>query len=463
MKRLITPLSVQTRLPVETRLSVDTSSAIKTGLDIKSQKLISVRLPGSKYIANRLLPLCALASSSSLLTNIVDNDDIKASTTGLRALGYQLNYKEGVMSVNPRNSDSVHPENIQFNTHHSGTFSRFVTAIASLESTPVQIDCSAKMATRPMKELFDALRELGVEVNTENDKLPAIINGPIKNNVCQLDASRSSQYLSALLIIAPLLQNGLTINLIGKQVSSAYVDMTIDLMDKMGVSVKKSNCQITVEAGQNYKGIEYCVPCDPVSSSYFMGLSAITGQTIRIEAFDHNSLQGESQFYTVLEKMGVRFAKDESSLTIYSNGQLKGVEVDMGEMPDAVQTLAVIASYAKGNTLIKNIAHLAFKESDRIKDTATELNKAGIKVEAGDDYLLIYGGQPKAVEIDTYDDHRMAMSMALLGAKTDNVVINDSNVVNKSFPSYWNLMASVGLRSNELCSKHSSEDGTTHV
>jgi len=416
-------------------------------LSTNSSNVVSIRLPGSKYIANRLLPMCALASTNSALSNIVDNDDIKASTQGLLALGYQLKYKNNTLNVSPRLTKDISINPISLNTKHSGTFSRFVTAIAALESVPVEIYCSAKMATRPMKELFDALRELGVDIESENDRLPAIVKGAIKTNACKIDASRSSQYLSALLIIAPLLEKGLTITLIGKQVSNAYVDMTIDLMSRMGVNVVRSENQISVATGQKYFGIEYCVPCDPVSSSYFMGFTAISGQTIRIEAFDHHSIQGEAQFYKVLEKMGVQFEMDDTSLTIISNGDLKGIEVDMGEMPDVVQTLAVIASYATGKTLIKNIAHLAFKESDRIKDTATELQKAGIKVEVGDDYLLIEGGQPIATEIETYDDHRMAMSMALLGTKTDGIVIKDANVVNKSFPSYWNLLAQVGLQS----------------
>ncbi len=436
MKRTIIPIN--SRLPINSASMKDSSSFVDS---------ISVRLPGSKYIANRLLPLCALASTKSVLSNVVDNDDINAATKGLKALGYQLQYENSVMEISPRLEHEKPDALITFNTHHSGTFSRFVAAISALENVPVEIICSEKMATRPMNELFDSLRELGVEIESENERLPAIVKGPFKTNHCKLDASRSSQYLSALLIIAPLLDNGLTIELIGKQVSSAYVDMTISLMNKMGVEVLRSENLLTVATGQKYKGIEYTVPCDPVSSSYFMGFAAISGQKIKIEAFDHQSLQGEAQFYKVLEKMGVQFEMDESSLTIISNGELKGIEIDMGEMPDVVQTLAVVASYAKGKTLIKNIAHLAFKESDRIKDTATELRKAGIKVESGDDYLLIEGGRPMATEIDTYDDHRMAMSMALLGVKTDNIVIKDANVVNKSFPSYWDLLAEVGLKS----------------
>ncbi|MGB0495997.1 MAG: 3-phosphoshikimate 1-carboxyvinyltransferase, partial [Kangiellaceae bacterium] len=317
----------------------------QTDLAFNGNKELSIQLPGSKYIANRLLPLCALATSQSMLKNVVDNDDILAATEGLTALGYHLDKSATALKITPRlanGSRHINHSIIEFNTHHSGTFSRFVTAIAALESIPIKINCSEKMATRPMQELFDALRDLGVKIESPNDRLPAIITGPLVDNRCQLDASRSSQYLSALLIIAPLLKDGLKIELIGKQVSNAYVEMTIDLMKRMNVNVERAGNEIMVAAGQSYRGIEFEVPGDPVSSSYFMGLAAISGQTIRIDAFDHSSLQGESKFYKVLEKMGVKFKKDQSSLTIISDGELNGIEVDMGEMPDVVQTLAVV-------------------------------------------------------------------------------------------------------------------------
>ena len=391
--------------------------------------------------------MCALASRPSMLTNIVDNDDIQAAISGLSALGYELELNENTLTIHPRKTALSAATSL--NTSHSGTFSRFDAAIAALESVEVTINCSEKMATRPMKELFTALESLGVIVKSDNQRLPATIKGPITGITCELDAGRSSQFLSALLIVAPLTDKGLDISLVGKQVSNSYVDMTCYWMSQMGIAIQEKGRHLVVESGQSYQGISVNVPGDAVSASYFMGLVAIAKGQIKIESFDHNSLQGESKFYTVLEQMGMTFDKGEDYIVANSVSQLKGIEIDMGEMPDVVQTLAVVAAFASGTTRITNIAHLAYKESNRIKDTATELRKAGVKVEDGDDYLVIEGSTPHAAEIETYDDHRMAMSMALLGATTKGIVIKDPQVVNKSFPNYWKLMAECGLASNE--------------
>ncbi len=413
---------------------------------IPSKKIDAVvRLPGSKYIANRLIPLCAMASTPSVLDNIVDNDDIQAAIAGLRRLGYHLILKDNQLSIQPRSTSLAAP--VTLNTLHSGTFSRFVAAIAGLESVDVTIECSEKMATRPMQELFTALGEIGISVDSNNHKLPATICGPAQNRKCQLDAGRSSQFLSALLMIGPLLKQGIEIQLVGNQVSNRYVDMTLFWMNKLSVEVEQGEKIYSIDGEQEYRGINATIPGDAVSASYFMGLVGIAGGQVEILSFDHNSLQGESKFYQVLEKMGMRFEKTDRGMIASCSGELTGIEVDMGEMPDVVQTLAVMACFAKGKTHIKNIAHLAYKESNRIKDTATELLKTGIRVEYGHDYLTIEGGLPDAAEIETYDDHRMAMSMALLGVKTKGIKINDPQVVNKSFPNYWKLMSDCGLDS----------------
>lgn len=409
-----------------------------------------IRLPGSKYIANRLIPLCALAKSQSVLTNVVSNNDIETAITGLSQLGYLFSQDKERLVISPRQAALDHSSELY--TSHSGTFSRFVTAIAALESLPVVINCSEKMATRPMQELFDSLKQLSVSLKSDNQCLPAVINGPYQGDFCFLDASRSSQYLSGLLMIAPLLENGLKIQLTGELVSRAYVDMTIKLMAKLGVEVIENERLFSVKANQWYSGINYEIPCDPVSATYFMGAAAISGGKVTIKGFDFDSVQGESRFYQVLTLMGVKVEKNEldNDLTVIGTDQLKAIEVDMGVMPDAVQTLAVIACFAKGTTKITNIANLAYKESNRIEDTATELRKAGINVDTGIDYLIIHGGKPKAAEISTHQDHRMAMSMALLGIKTVGIKIIEAEVVEKSFPDYWEKLSQIGVSSQLL-------------
>jgi len=412
-------------------------------------------LPGSKYVANRLLPMCALAQTESCLTQVVDNDDINAAIAGLSQLGYQFKKQANQLNIFPRNAPIK--SSVDIYTAHSGTFSRFIAAISALESQPVSLQCSEKMATRPMQEIFSSLRQLGVCIDSPNDCLPARIQGPIQVNHCQLDASRSSQYLSALLIIAPRLEDGLTVELIGELASSTYVDMTIKLMQKMNVEVIRENNRLIVAAGQSYQGIDYQIPGDPMSASYFMATAAIVGGRIVIENFDFESVQGEAKFYQVLQQMGVTIEKQNADLVVISNGDLNSIDIDMEKMPDAVQTLAAIACFAKGATRISNIENLAYKESNRIEDTAREIRKTGIQVETGKDFMVIHGGQPQAAEVNTYDDHRMAMSMALLGikksqsmetVKNQRVKIMNADVVNKSFPTFWDCLSSVGISSH---------------
>lgn len=402
-----------------------------------------IRLPGSKYIANRLLPMTALAQSKSRLTNCVNNNDINTAIKGLSMLGYQFDQQLDSIVISPRLVAITQP--VELYTAHSGTFSRFVTAISALEEYPVTINCSSKMATRPMIELFQALEELKVKIESPNQCLPAVITGSIHGSSCQIDASRSSQYLSSLLIIAPLLNREFKIEVSGEIVSRAYVDMTLRLMLLLGVEVIEEDNTFTIAAGQSYQGIDYAIPCDPVSSTYFMGAAAISNSEITIEGFDFDSVQGESKFYLVLESMGVDIKSNNDELTICGTGELNGVTVDMGDMPDAVQTLAAVACFAKGETRINNIAHLAYKESNRIEDTANEIRKTGIQVETGSDYLVIHGGQPHAAEINTHEDHRMAMSMALLGINTQGIKVLNAEVVEKSFPTYWDCLAQVGI------------------
>ena len=408
----------------------------------------SIQLPGSKYIANRLVPMCALATGESKLTNVVNNNDINTAIEGLSNLGYLFEKTADGVNISPR------PQGIQAKaelyTAHSGTFSRFVTAVAALEEHPVFIKCSDKMATRPMVELFEALKALSVKVDSPNQCLPAVITGPIQSGQCQLDASRSSQYLSALLIVSPLLPGGLQVKLEGELVSRAYVDMTVQLMRKMGVEVVEKGNQFNVAPGQAYRGVNYAIPGDAVSASYFMGAAAISGGTVTIKNFDLNSVQGEAKFYQVLQTMGVKVEINGADLTIVGGGHLTAIEVDMGGMPDAVQTLAAVACYAEGTTKITNIAHLAYKESNRIEDTANEIRKTGIEVESGKDFLIIDGGKLSPAEINTHEDHRMAMSMALLGIKTAGIKILDAEVVEKSFPDYWDYLAKIGLNSQSF-------------
>ena len=423
---------------------------MKRQIELAKSLNATVSLPGSKYVANRLVIIAALSPHQVVLNNVVDNDDIHTAISGLNDLGYCLK-RQGEQVIALANETDPSPTNSSIYTAHSGTFSRFITAVAGLHHKPVQLSGSEKMNTRPMVELFDAMRTLGVTVESDNDRLPATITGPYVKQVCHVDASRSSQYVSGLLLAAPLMPEGLSLHLVGDVVSRQYIDMTIALMQDFGVKVEQiSDSHYQIAKGQSYQQKEMSIAPDPVSSSYFMAAAAICGGQVTLQRFDFNSIQGEAGFYSVLEDMGCECIREQDALTIKRQGPLKAVDRDMGEMPDVVQTLAAIACFAEGTTMIRNIAHLAYKESNRIADTANELKKCGVDVDYGDDYLAITGGGDfhKAV-FETHDDHRMAMSLALVASQIEGCVINNAGVVSKSFPTYWDKLAEIGMSSFE--------------
>ena len=406
-----------------------------------------VQLSGSKYLANRWVVLAALASQPVVLNNVVNNDDINTAIKGLNALGYRLVQQDGatIMSL-PR--EQKLDRGVEVYTAHSGTFSRFVAAVAALDAVPIYLFGSDKMNSRPMEGIFSALRDLGVAIESEDDTLPATITGPVKVLECSIDGSISSQYISALLLVAPKLADDFVLTITGDAVSTHYIDMTIDLMRQLGVKVDVTGKQYRVKGAQDYRGGEFTIAPDPVSSSYFMGAAAICGGEVILNHFDFASLQGEAKFYHCLQQMGCDIQRNGQQMIIRREQQsLIGQTFDMGEMPDVVQTLASVACFAQGTTVMKNIAHLAFKESNRIVDTATELAKLGAKVEYGRDYLAVTGGELVGTRLKTYDDHRMAMSLALIGAKVPGVVIEDADVVSKSFPNYFDTLATVGIQS----------------
>ncbi len=408
-----------------------------------------VSLSGSKYLANRLVIIAALAREPVVLKNVVNNDDIVTAIEGLNKLGYQLHWQDGVLQSTPRGKVKF-DQTAEIYTSHSGTFSRFVSAVAALESRPIHLRGSDKMNTRPMADLFNALTELGVSIDATEQRLPAVIGGPITGNHVAIDGGVSSQYISAVLLVAPTLDRDFTLELVGKEVSTQYIDMTVALMKQFGAQVVKQERRYLIPKQEGYQGGEYYIPPDPVSSSYFMGAAAICGGSVELQSFDFDSLQGEAQFYQVLQQMGCDVERKGDSLSISRIGELMAVDVDMGSMPDVVQTLAAVACFAQGTTVMRNIAHLAFKESNRIVDTAMELKKLGAKVEYGSDYLAVTGSTLQGTQVETYDDHRMAMCLALIGAKVSGVVINNAHVVSKSFPDYFDKLASIGIISRNI-------------
>ena len=427
-------------------------------IDSKLDKVIT--LPGSKYLANRLLILAALSETNSSLSNMPHNEDIDTSIKGLTQLGAKFEWQGNRLNCQGFKPNQAYQSD-QIYSSHSGSFSRFVMPMLALSDQGVSISGSAKMNSRPMAELFRVLEQLGATIVSENQSpastLPVKVTGPIKGGEIAMSGSTSSQYISALLMTAGKLPLGLTIKLTAEPVSKPYLQMTLDLLGIFGIEVA-TDAQLgefIIHPNQHYQGVDYQLESDPSSASYFLAAAAISGGHICISNFyPDRSIQGEAQFARVLQLMGCKIWQDQQGYHCQGPEQLKAVTVDMGDMPDVVQTLAVVAMFAEGTTVMNNIANLAFKESNRIEDTATEIRKTGIEVTTTVESLVIHGsslsGPPKAAILDTHDDHRMAMSLALMAIKIADVKIRDPQVVAKSFPDYWQYLQQLGYSVEQI-------------
>ncbi|GAA0197493.1 3-phosphoshikimate 1-carboxyvinyltransferase [Kangiella japonica] len=411
----------------------------------------TVTVPGSKYLANRYIVIAAIAEGVTTLRNLPKNDDIEAALEAVSQLGARVSYvDDGVVEIEGVTNFQLNSD-ITINCRDSGTLSRFITAVASNMTSDVVIDASEQMKQRPMDEVSQSLRELGVSV--DSDKLPIRLRGPIQGGVVELDTSRSSQYLSGLLIACLRAESDTRIRLKGKTVSSSYIQLTKDAIARFGGVVSEvSDTELLIPAKQQLRAADINVASDVVSSSYFMAAGLLAKTSIRLESFDFESPQGESKFYRVLEKMGAEVVKQAASLVVRYKGPLKGIDVDMGDMPDVVPTLVVLALFAEGKTNITNIAHLAFKESNRIVDLCDQLNRLGANIEYSDDSIHVTGGQDLQLSnlLSSCHDHRLAMSFALIGIRLPGVVVEDAQAVEKSFPLYWEFLEKIGVKSVEL-------------
>jgi 3-phosphoshikimate 1-carboxyvinyltransferase len=316
---------------------------------------------------------------------------------------------------------------------------RFFTALAALGQEEYQLTGSPRLCERPMGELLQALASLGVEARSQhgNGCPPIIIRGGLAGGRARLSGAVSSQYLSALLFIAPLAPQGAEIEITGELVSRPYVDLTLEVLADFGVSFYREGYKFfRVPGGQSYQPRDYEIEADASSASYFWAAAAVTGGRVTITNLSLESSQGDIDFLSVLARMGCRIGETEAGLTL-QGGRLTGIEVDMASMPDLVTTLGVVAAFAQGDTVITGAAHLRHKESDRLATVAAELAKMGISAEETPDGLVIHGGQPHGAIIHTYDDHRIAMSFAVAGLKIPGLAIRDPQVVAKSFPDFW--------------------------
>ena len=394
-------------------------------------------VPGSKSYTHRMLMCAALAQGVSQVKNGLVSEDTFLTMDGLNKMGVSVRHDgdrfwvSGTGGQLSRYSDPIHLGN-------AGTTLRLLCAVAAMGVGTYTLTGTERMQERPILDLAQSLNNLGVPVETTNGCPPIKIQGTaIRGGKVSINCGMSSQYLSALLLIAPYTQEGLEIVVTEGPVSKPYIDMTLSVMQTMGVTVQREGYNWFSVPGQTqYQPGEYTVEADASGASYFWAAAAITGTTVKVAGTRSASCQGDCRFAYILKSMGCRLDETPHGLAI-TGRELKGITVDMGNMPDVAPTLAVVAAFAKGETRIENVGHLKAKESDRLTAVVTELNKMGIKASCTDTGMTIVGGKAHGATIDTYNDHRIAMSFAVAGLLTPGTIINNPLCVEKSFPKFW--------------------------
>jgi 3-phosphoshikimate 1-carboxyvinyltransferase len=400
----------------------------------------SVRPPGSKSITNRALVLAALAEGTSKLTGVLDSQDTRVMVDSLRRLELGVTHDaancEAVISGCAGRPSAASAE---LWLENSGTSIRFLTAVACLGHGRYRLDGNARMRQRPIGELCDALNALGGNAVCEqpNGCPPVSVSGSgLPGGTAHVEAEKSSQFLSALLMAAPCAGGPVELVLRGGLVSEPYVEMTIRMMQTFGVGVDQSQIGRYGIAPAHYRALDYVVEPDASAASYFFAAAAITGGTVTVQGLSRNSLQGDVNFVKLLAQMGCEVHWGDSSIRVCGK-PLRGIDVDMNAISDTAQTLAAVAPFAAGPTRIRNVAHIRHKETDRISAVATELRRLGLGVEEQPDGLTIHPGPIRPAIIETYDDHRMAMSFALVGLKIPGIQIANPECTGKTYPRFF--------------------------
>ena len=408
----------------------------------------TVRLPGSKSISNRVLLLAALAGGQTEVAGLLDADDTQVMRQALRSLGVRFEETTDALKVEGVNGPFP-VKKAELFLGNAGTAFRPLTAALALSGGEYRLSGVPRMHERPIGDLVDGLRGIGARI----DYLQAEGFPPLAIHPGRISTSRavrvrgdvSSQFLTALLMALPLTGSEGTIEVEGELISRPYVEITLNVMRRFGVQVGREGWKrFDVPAGPYVSPGRILVEGDASSASYFLAAGAIGGGPVRVEGVGRDSIQGDVRFTEVIERMGATVLIKENWIEVSSSRPLKPVDMDMNHIPDAAMTAAVMALFADGPSTIRNIASWRVKETDRLAAMATELRKLGAEVEEGSDYLKVTPGEVKAgVAVDTYDDHRMAMSFSLAALAGVPVRINDPGCVAKTFPGYFKALAGI--------------------
>ena len=401
--------------------------------------------PGSKSITNRALLVAALADGTSRLEGALVADDTQAMIDCVRGLGAEVEISSDGTTLTVTGFAGVPQPKTSLDARQSGTTARFIAGVLALATEPVLLDADEAMRNRPMGQMFDALRALGVTISAadQSDRLPAHICGPIRSTgsmpTVTIPGEVSSQFISGILLAAPCMPDGLRVCISGDVVSRPYLSMTVEVMRSFGASVDMPDQDTFVVHRGAYMAGTYEIEPDATAASYFFAAAAICGGSVCVRGLGSSSMQGDLGFVEVLRSMGAEVSVEVDRTTVRA-APLHGVTADLSQISDTAQTIAAVAVFADGPTTVTGIGFIRKKETDRIAAIVTELQRIGIDATEQVDGFTVTPGPTVGARIETYDDHRMAMSMALIGLSRPGIVIADPSCVAKTFPTYFEAM-----------------------
>ena len=412
---------------------------------VKSGTLDAVAtVPGSKSIAHRALICAALARGESTISGLSDGDDTQAMLQGLMMLGTSISLN-GADARIEGSIDLDCMDEITVDANLAGTTARFLTAIGALRRGPMTVTGNDSLRSRPMKDLHLSLEQLGAGVAWQNEQycLPVTVQrAESYSRSVQVAGDTSSQFVTSLMLIAPMLEHGLMIELTGNVISLPYIAMSASVMRSFGATVRIADNRIIEIDGGGYVGCEFVVEPDASAASYPFAAAAVVGGRVRVEGMRSNMLQGDGRFVDLLRQMGCEILVDQTGITISrdANTPLQGVDIDMSEISDLVPTLAIVAMFAESPTHIRGVGFIRNKESDRIGDLAREMRVLGANVVEHADGLQISPQSLHSGRCDTHHDHRLAMAFGVAGLKLPGVIIGEPHVVSKSWPQFWAML-----------------------
>lgn len=426
---------------------------------LKCGRRYEVTVPGSKSITNRALLLGALSEGRTILKGVLFSDDSRVFMQALKSIGFLTDVDENTKTVAIEGlggrvlGDGETERTVYVGS--AGTAARFLTALLALSGGRFLVTSSEQMKKRPMEPLLRALEELGTEFEyLENPySFPFRIRGRKAKNPKQVDLNidESSQFLSALLLSGTMCEQGLTIHLTGTRSAKAYVSISMKMMAEFGCEVEQlDEDTYRVLPGQVYQAREYQVEPDVSAACYFYAMAAVTGNEVKVMYVHSTTTQGDIRFLEVLEQMGCHWKEESDGIVVtgVNDGQLRGVHVNMSNFSDQTMTLAAIAPFAEGDTVIEGVGHIRRQESDRIHGIHTELQRMGIQCEEGEDSIVIHPGPIQPAVIQTYEDHRMAMAFAVTGSRAEGICIENPECCRKTFENYFEVLTNLDLTTN---------------